>query len=413
MSREPLLLLVHRIPYPPNKGDKIRSFHLLDHLARHYRIHLGTFVDDPDDLAYLDELAGYCADLHAVRLHPKVARLRALAGLASGAPLTVPFYRSRSMARWVARTVQSTGCRRMLAFSAAMAQYLPQPGPGGRRVLDLVDVDSDKWRQYGEHHGGPMGWIYRREARRLLAYERRQAASFDATVLVSAAEAALFRELAPEAAERIEAVPNGVDTEFFSPEGDFPDPFPDAGRTLVFTGAMDYWANVDAVTWFAENVLPLIRELVPKTVFYIVGSRPTEQVRSLGQLPGVTVTGGVRDIRPFLAHAALAVAPLRVARGIQNKVLEAFAMNRPVLATGAALDGLDLESAYPLKGEDQEALARLAEMVLTGDEPDGARRRQWVQHHFDWAANLQRFQHLLETANEPMPGPDLARTAVS
>jgi sugar transferase (PEP-CTERM/EpsH1 system associated) len=396
MSHEPLLLLVHRIPYPPNKGDKIRSFHLLDHLARHYRVHLGTFVDDPADLAYIDELAGYCADLHAVRLHPKAARLRALAGLASGAPLTVPFYRSRTMARWVVRTVQTTGCRRMLAFSAAMAQYLPDPGPGGRRILDLVDVDSDKWRQYGEHHGGAMGWIYRREARRLLAYERRQAAAFDATVLVSAAEAALFRELAPEAAERIEAVPNGVDTEFFSPERDYPDPYPDAGRTLVFTGAMDYWANEDAVAWFAEAVLPLVRERVPGTAFYIVGSRPTERVEALGELPGVTVTGAVRDIRPYLAHAALAVAPLRVARGIQNKVLEAFAMDRPVLATAAALDGLELGGGYPLQAEAPEGLAAAAAGVLGGEAPAAARRRDWVRRRYDWSAHMGRFRALIE-----------------
>jgi sugar transferase (PEP-CTERM/EpsH1 system associated) len=403
MSREPLLLLVHRIPYPPNKGDKIRSFHLLDHLARHYRVHLGTFVDDPSDLAYVDELAGYCADLHVVRLHPKAARLRALAGLASGAPLTVPFYRSRSMARWVARTLGDTGCRRMLAFSAAMAQYLPQPWPGGRRILDLVDVDSDKWRQYGEHHRGPMGWIYRREAHRLLAYERRQAAAFDATVLVSAAEAALFRELAPESAERIEAVPNGVDTDFFSPERDYPDPYPDAGRTLVFTGAMDYWANVDAVAWFAEAVLPLVRERVPGAAFYIVGSRPTERVEALAGLPGVTVTGAVRDIRPYLAHAALAVAPLRVARGIQNKVLEAFAMDRPVLATAAALDGLELGNDYPLQAEAPEALAATAVSILEGGAPATSRRRHWVHQHCEWSAHLGRFRALIEGAPRKIP----------
>ena len=405
MSREPLLLLVHRIPYPPNKGDKIRSFHLLDYLSRHYWVHLGTFVDDPADFGYLAELAPYCADVHALRLRPRWAQGRALRGLATGAPLTVPYYRSLSMARWVRRTLRRTGSRRLVAFSAAMAQYLPEPGPGGRRILDLVDVDSDKWRQYAERHQGVMGWVYRREASRLLAYERRQALAFDATLLVSEAEASLFRERAPEASHRIEAVTNGVDTEYFRPDRDYPSPFAAAERPLVFTGAMDYWANGDAAAWFAETVLPRIRERFPEAVFYIVGARPTAAVKALERFSGVVVTGGVRDIRPYLAHADLAVAPLRVARGVQNKVLEAFAMDRPVLATGAALDGLRLERGYPLQGETAQELAEQAEAVLTGDAPPDSRMRDWVTRHYEWAAHLARFRELLEQETEAVTRP--------
>ena len=401
--REPLLLLTHRIPYPPNKGDKIRSFHLLEYLSRHYRVHLGTFVDDPADLGYLDSLIPYCAGLRAVRLRPRWAKARALGGLLTGAPLTVPYYQSPTMERWVRRTLRDTGASRMVAFSAAMAQYLPDSVPEGRRILDLVDVDSDKWRQYGERHSGPMGWVYRREARRLLAYERRAAAGFDATTLVSAAEADFFRDLAPEAASRVEAVANGVDTEFFHPDREYPDPYPMGRKPLVFTGAMDYWANVDAVSWFAESVFPRIRERIPEAAFYIVGTRPVEAVRILDRVPGVTVTGAVPDIRPYLAHARLGVAPLRVARGVQNKVLEAFAMDRPVLATGAALDGLGLGRGYPLQGEGPEDLARKACLVLSGDEPEGSRLRSLVRRQFGWAAHLERFRILLETQSETVP----------
>ncbi|HKJ72016.1 MAG TPA: TIGR03087 family PEP-CTERM/XrtA system glycosyltransferase [Gammaproteobacteria bacterium] len=409
MSREPLVLLVHRIPYPPNKGDKIRSFHLLRHLAERYRVHLGAFVDDPADWAHAGALSELCAEVRLVPLRPRAARLRALGGLATGAPLTLPYYRSGAMRRWLRRTLRATGTRRLVAFSAAMAQYADEAAPGCTRVLDLVDVDSDKWRQYGQRRRGPAGWVYRREARRLLAYERRCAAAFDHTVLVSPAEAALFLRLAPEAAGRVRVAGNGVDTDYFAPRPDLPDPYPAGAEPLVFTGAMDYWANADAVSWFAEAVLPRVRARHPQAAFYVVGTRPGEAVQRLARLPGVRVTGGVPDIRPYLAHARLAVAPMRVARGIQNKVLEAFAMAKPVLATGAALDGLGLDAAYPLAADSADEMARLAgEALGSGGSELGAEMRRWVTRRFRWDRQLAAFGELLEG---PAAAPEAAAVA--
>src|SRR6056297_905793 len=143
---EPLLYLVHRIPYPPNKGDKVRSYHLLKHLAAHYEVHLGTFVDDPQDWTHIPILEGLCADVHAEPLHPARARVRSLAGLVTGKALTLPYYWSRSMSSWAQQAIDNAGIRRAVAFSSAMAQYLPEQ-PNMRRVVDFVDVDSDKWSQ--------------------------------------------------------------------------------------------------------------------------------------------------------------------------------------------------------------------------------------------------------------------------
>jgi glycosyltransferase involved in cell wall biosynthesis len=168
---------------------------------------------------------------------------------------------------------------------------------------------------------------------------------------------------------------------------------------------MDYWANVDAVTWFATEVFPLVLEARPRARFYVVGSRPVAAVRRLEQRPGVHVTGTVPDVRPYLAHAGVAVAPLRIARGVQNKVLEAMAMARPVIATAAALEGIE---PTPTPGTLRVDHARaMAEQVLWClSEPAaaialGAAGRASVERHYDWATNLARFTELLEGGASP------------
>ena len=393
---EPLLFLAHRIPFPPNKGDKIRAFHLLKHLSQRFRIHLGSFVDDPADWRHVGELENYCDSLYLRPLNPARARARSLIGLLRREPLTLAYYQDRAMAGWV-RKVLDRGVDRVLVFSTAMAQYLPL-GPSGRRytVIDFVDVDSDKWRQYANRHRPPVNWVYRREARTLLAYERQLAASAAAAVFVSEDEAALFRHLAPEAAARVHAVDNGVDTEYFSPEREYADPYPPGSVNLVFTGAMDYWANIDAVSWFAAEVFPLVRRQRPNARFVIAGARPAPSVRQLAAREGVAVTGAVRDIRPYIAHADVVVAPLRTARGVQNKVLEALAMARPVVATPRALEGLraDPEMQW-LSGEKPTQLAALCLRVLDGQHPGNAGRR-FVCRHYSWAENLDRLIRLIE-----------------
>lgn len=403
-----LLFLAHRIPYPPNKGDKIRSFNLLKYLAQDYRVHLGAFIDDVDDWRHAEAVRRLCADTCFVNLRPARARIGSLRGFLTGEALSLPYYRSRRLQRWVDALLERGTVRHVLVFSSVMGQYLrDELFAHARCVIDFVDMDSDKWRQYGGNRAWPLSWIYRREGRALFRFERRQAARFHASVFVSEAEANLFKRSAPETAARVGFVENGVDTGFFSPERDYPRPYGPEEKVLVFTGAMDYWANVDAVEWFARQVFPPVRAQVPQARFYIVGARPTETVRRLGQHSGIRVTGAVPDIRPYLAHAVAAVAPLRIARGVQNKVLEAMAMGKPVLGTPQAFDGIrPCAGLEPLIGEAPEVMARAAVGLLCGGARDdlGRRGRECVLRDYNWSENLGRIQHLLkaDTPADPM-----------
>ncbi|KQV79040.1 sugar transferase [Massilia sp. Root351] len=392
-----LLLLVHRIPYPPNKGDKIRSYHLLKHLAEHYRVHLATFVDDEDDWQHVPRLEALTASAHFAPLHPKQARVRSLGALLGNRSLSLDYYRDAGLRRWVDGTVQREGISRIVVFSSAMAQYA-EAYPDATRVVDFVDVDSDKWRQYAEKKSWPMSMLYAHEARQLLAYERRVARECDAALFVSEPEADLFRKLAPESAARTGHFSNGVDTVYFSPQGDYATPYAQGEQALVFTGAMDYWPNIDAVTWFAEEVLPAVRARHPQAVFYIVGARPASEVQQLAGLPGVVVTGTVPDVRPYVAHAALCVAPLRIARGIQNKVLEAMAMARTVVVSPQALEGIQAEPGRELLlAADAHAFIDAVNGALERPEAAiGAAARATVEHLYGWNSHLAQVCALLE-----------------
>jgi sugar transferase (PEP-CTERM/EpsH1 system associated) len=396
VSVDGLLFLAHRIPYPPNKGDKIRSFHLLRHLATRYRVHLGAFVDDPDDWRHARTLETWCAEVKLLPLAPRRAKLASLTGLLTGEALTLPYYRNRELARWAAARAADGTVTRGVAYSSAMAQFMPRTL--ARRVVDMVDVDSDKWTQYAPTQRWPLSWIYAREGRRLAAWEARVAADFDATLLVSHDEAELLRQRAPAARARIGAYENGVDAEYFSPARDYPNPYATDTRNVVFTGAMDYWPNVDAVTWFAERVFPAVRAAVPAAQFVIVGSRPPEAVRGLARQPGVIVTGGVPDVRPFLAHAACVVAPLRIARGVQNKVLEAMAMARPVVVTPQAAEGIRAVDGCDFqRAGDAPAFADAVLTALRSATSNPA-ARACVLARYDWERNVAAIDPLLDAA---------------
>jgi len=395
-AKPDLLLLVHRIPYPPNKGDKIRSYHLLKHLATKYRVHLATFVDDADDWQHVPAVEALCASSHFVKLDPLRGKIRSAKALASGKSLSLEYYRDADMKRWVARTMRERGIARVMMFSSVMAQYADD-FPAARRVIDFCDVDSDKWRQYAEKKTWPMSWVYRHEARSLLDYERKVAQAFDASLFVSAPEAELFRTLAPESGAKIGHFSNGVDTEYFSPARSYDNPFAAGEQALVFTGAMDYWPNIDAVKWFAEHVLPRVRAAVPAARFYIVGSRPAPEVLALAN-EAIVVTGTVPDVRPYLAHGAAAVAPLRIARGIQNKVLEAMAMARPVVASPQAFEGIDAVNGHELIVADApgDYADSVIALLRTPHPTMGQAARASVERHYSWPAHLSQIETRFE-----------------
>jgi sugar transferase (PEP-CTERM/EpsH1 system associated) len=403
---EPILFLVHRIPFPPNKGDKIRSHHLLRHLAERYRVHLGTFVDMPEDLAHVPELAAHCASHRVELLDPRAARLRSVAGFLTGEALTLPYYRNASLQAWVRETVRREGIRKAVVFSAAMAQYV-RGMDDLQVVLDFVDVDSEKWTQYAERHAWPSSFVYRREGRKLLSFERRAAVESVASVFVTRSEAELFRQHAPECAGQLHVVQNGVRTDYFRPDLTLKSPFAAGEAPIVFTGAMDYWPNIDAVAWFAREVFPAVRAQRADARFVIVGMNPAPTVAALASLPGVTVTGKVEDVRPYLQHAAVIVAPLRVARGIQNKVLEAMSMGRPVVVSTAAAGGVggDAGREFEVAGEPAEYASKVVALL----EPRaaaamGAAARARVLADYSWERNLAQFDRLLELPPRVMTG---------
>jgi len=395
-----ILYLVHRLPYPPNKGDKVRSYHLLRHLAARHEVLLGTFVDDPEDEAHVPTVRQWCAEVKAVRLHPKRARVASLAGLLRDEPLTLAYYRDAELDAWVRRVRAGGDVDAVVVFSSSMAPYAE--GFGDVPVLvDFVDVDSAKWTDYARARRWPLSWLYGREGRELLAYERRVAARATQSFFVTENEARLFRGLAPECAAQVQALVNGVDAEFFAPDPARASPFDAEEVPLVFTGAMDYWPNIDAVSWFAQDVLPVLRQAWPRLRFHIVGRSPAPAVQALAGA-GVRVSGTVPDVRPYLQHAAVVVAPLRLARGLQNKVLEAMAMGRPVVASSdcaapiAAQPGTEL-----LAAAGAEAFVAAVDGLLRDPRRAarvGAAGRRRVRADYSWAAQLAPLDQVLAAA---------------
>jgi sugar transferase (PEP-CTERM/EpsH1 system associated) len=392
-----LLYLVHRLPYPPNKGDKVRSFHLMKHLARKHRLYLGTFIDDADDAQWLDAVRGYCAEAHIARLHPRRARLRSLSGLWRGEALSLPYYRDAGLQAWVKQIRATQPIDAAIVFSSVMAQYLPdlERLP---TLIDFVDMDSAKWRQYATTHRWPMSWLYRREGERLFAFERDLARRARHGFFVTRAECELFLTAAPECAGKIDAMGNGVDAEYFTPLQRYATPYRPTEIPLVFTGAMDYWPNVDAALWFAKDILPAVRERHSAARFYIVGRSPDPAIQALAG-ESVVVTGTVPDVRPYLAHAAVVVAPLRIARGIQNKVLEAMAMARPVIASRACARPIEAKAGEELLIAESAAdyVMHIDALLKSPAHADniGAAARQRVLASYSWDAHLALIDHHL------------------
>jgi len=430
-----LLFLAHRVPFPPDRGDKIRSFHVLRYLSKRMRIHLVAFADDAADLdppvAFTDMLAS-CTILPRGKSQARAG----LEALATRKPVSLTAFAAPAMQAAVDRVLPRVDG--IYCFSGQMAQYLPDDGPPV--VMDFVDMDSAKFAGFADDSRGPMRWMMRREARLLGAFEREIASRVSASLFVSEAEATLFRN--GGATGRILAVENGIDSATFDPAGkvgqagkfgqaatppyhpgegrgpvgkatvtpDSPPPSTSPNWTpasagevksglvlseahadplIVFTGQMDYRPNIDAVTWFARDILPRIRTKHPTARIAIVGRAPTPAVQALAG-DAVIVTGAVDDVRGWLAAADVCVAPLKLARGIQNKVLEAMAMARPVVASAAAAEGIDHAGTIRVAADASEFAAQvLALLDAPTDAADlGRAARAQVLRRYGWDARL-------------------------
>jgi len=394
-----ILFLAHRLPYPPDRGDRIRSHALLRAAAAQGRVHLIGFVDNAEDRAQTEALRPLVASLYVEER--RRGRLAALTDALRGRrPLSLSLFDSATMRAQVAQTLAAEPVSTIFAFSSQMAQFVPADIAGRRFVMDFVDVDSAKFASYAKA-GGPLAAIHAREARLLGEWERAVARRADASLFVSDAEAALFRRSMPEA--NIVTLGNGVDLDHFSPAADLDPLAGGRGPLIVFTGQMDYRPNSEGVSRFARAVFPAIRAVVPDARFAIVGRDPTAAVRRLAALPGVTVTGEVADVRPWLAAAAVVVVPLAIARGVQNKLLEAMAMGRPVVASPAAFAGVDAVPGRDLIVADGAGQAE-AVIGLLGDKPRadaiGAAARRQIVARYAWDAMLAPLPALLAGAEQ-------------
>lgn len=397
-----ILYLCHRIPYPPDKGDKIRSFHQIEHLARSHRLHVGCLIDAEEDRAHVAALSPYCASLDAVWRGAAGANLRAGLALFGKEPLTVAAFRSAELARRIHARVRAGGIDAAIVFCSAMAQYLPADA-GIPTIVDYVDVDSEKWRVYAEMKPWPLSWLYRIEADRLQRYERALAGTYDESVFVAEKEADVFRRGAEGVHAR--AIPNGVDLDYFRRT----EPPSEESRALVFVGMMDYFPNIDAVCYFAEEIFPLVLAQTPGAVFRIVGRNPGKRVRDLSRRPGVEVVGAVPDVRPYVAGAAVSVAPFRLARGLQNKVLEAMAMEVPVVGTSMAFQGIAAGPEDGIRMEETPA-AFAAQVTAYLRDPAsrreaGRRGRRFVEQHHRWQDHGRALEALLSEVVERHAAP--------
>lgn len=395
-----LLYLAHRIPFPPNKGDKIRSYHQIACLAKHHRIHLACLADDPDDLQYIEPLQKLCASVDVVYREGRTALLSSVRAFWTGRPLSVEAFYSKQLQHAVDQLLTKEKIDCVFAFSSTMAEYVRHV-TDIPRVMDFVDMDSEKWRLYASFHMPPRSMLYRLESHRLSAYERQVGQAFDHSIVISEDEAVTLRRSVMN--RPISVIPNGVDLEYYRPPS-AAQPHPEQ-LSVVFSGAMDYFPNVDAVDHFCTNIFPRIAQRVPRVRLWIVGRNPSSRVRALGKHHGVEVTGTVPDVRPFLARAQVAVAPLRIARGIQNKILEAMAMRLPVVGTSCAFQGTFATSADGVRIAD--APDEFADAVITllldreAQRMSAARARAYVERHHHWETHLDRLVSLLRDMKLP------------
>lgn len=393
-----ILFLAHRVPWPADRGDKIRSNNILKRLAELGHVHVGAFADDDRDMNYAGEMRKFLASQH-VEKRTKPQWRAGIEALRQGKPVSLTSFHSPHMQAWVHELLGRGNVSHIFVFSGQMAQYIPDDFDG-KIIMDFVDVDSAKFESYANEGNPAMRWINAREGRLLSAFEHEIARRADTSLFVSDAEAQLFRDRSGLRVDRVMALSNGIDTLFFNPEAEFQPPTQKLdGPIIAFTGQMDYRPNVEAVCDFAGKAMPEILAKCPRAKFVIVGRNPTPAVTALGKQDAIVVTGAVDDVRSWLDTADVVVAPLRIARGIQNKVLEAMAMAKPVVASSAAAEGIAAAHNQHLIIAPNVAAEVQSVIELIGDAKRrdllGRAARTHVVNHYGWPQQLRPLDVLL------------------
>ncbi len=395
---DPILYLVHRLPYPPDKGDRIRAFHILKHLARQGPVHLATLADEPISNEARATLAEICESL-AIIPQSSTRPFRMLWSLATGRTASEGAFDSRALRQIVESWCRTHRYRDCVVSASSLTPYLRLEGLRGvPAIVDMVDVDSQKWLDYAASGRPPKSWLYRLEGHRLRRLESELPVRARAVTLVSDAEADIYRQFAHRG--RIEVITNGVDLDYFNPRDE-----PESG--CVFVGALDYWPNVDGICWFCREVWPEIHRRHAQARLSIVGRRPVAAVRRLASCPGVEIVGPVPDVRPYYARAAVVVAPLRIARGVQNKLLEALAMSKALVASPPTIAGLKAQPGiHLLKANEpeewQETILRLLH-ESTWRKQLGEAGRRFVEKHHHWDRCLEPLGRLLDEVTSASP----------
>ena len=385
-----ILFLAHRVPWPPNRGDKIRSHHFLQKLMNCAPVHVACFADDENEKQVgWDRKAELASCEIVVRNKPKWRA--GIEALASGKPVSLASFESAQISTYVAQLISNRPIDCIFIFSGQMAQFIPADYRG-RVVMDFADVDSAKFESYADEGSGPMVWINRREGHMLRAFEKKVAERADHSLFVSETEAHLFRQRSGLSGEQVKAVGNGIDLDFYGSRDVALDVSDKSGPLILFTGQMDYQPNVQAVESFSTTVMPDILARFPDAQFVIVGRAPSEKVLQLDGKNGTIVTGAVDDIRSWIMAADLVVAPLRIARGIQNKVLEAMAMAKPVVASTCAAEGIEAtDGEHFLIAQSVSEEARLVCDLLADPERAGQlgeQARILIHSHYSWETQL-------------------------
>jgi sugar transferase (PEP-CTERM/EpsH1 system associated) len=391
-----IFYVCQRVPFPPDRGDKITTYNEILHLAKSHDVDVFCLADGPEDLANVEGIKPRVSSVTAVPVTPLRARIRAAKALVLNQSLSVEAFDEPALHRTIKAKYAALKPDLFIVYSCNVAQYAAH-FPRTARIMQFADLDSLKWQQYAARAKPPMSWIYRTEESRLLAYERMIAKTFSHSLVCTDIEKRDFERLIPGIP--VTTVSNGVDLEYFRPQGG-----PKGPQSIVFTGVMDYLPNVDAVEWFATAIFPIVRESVPDAKFTICGSRPSPQVKRLASLPGVTVTGRVPDTRPYLDAAEVFVAPLRIARGIQNKLLEALAMALPSVASRQTCKATVVPEGEGLLAEDEPRAFAAAVVRLLKDDAYRAemarKARLSAQTYYTWQAQMELLDRVIVHVTE-------------
>ncbi len=385
-----ILYITHRLPYPPDKGDRIRNWNVLKYLARQGEVSLATLTDEPVSADALRMLEETTARVACVPVDGWSRKSKAIGSLFRGKSISEGMFESKVLGTTIRDWARESRFDFAVCSASSVAHYLKLPElQGARTCVDFVDVDSQKWRDYADASAIPKRWLYALEAKRVHSLESEILNWADGATLVSDQETNLFARLHAPANACVRTATNGVDLDYFAPQ-----PEADAeSQTLAFVGAFDYKPNIDGALWFCKEIFPELRRTHSDLSVRLVGRNPTADVKKLAEIDGVEVVGTVPDVRPYVAKALAVIAPLRIARGLQNKVLEAFAMGKAVVASPSALGGFRSEAEVPALRAKTPAdwQAHVDRLISDGEfrRERGKAGRDYAETHHDWNTCLE------------------------